>query len=196
MCVANVNNYCLKWGTRYSADYVNYLQYQLDDDLICITDDPTGVDCETMELPNVSTLWWNKMILFNEEFIKTPGVFYDLDVYIRNKVNWYQPEEYMKFLYTDWVDLKQLRRDTVDKMTMYCSINSSILCWDNNTRRQHIWDFYIQQRDKIEFSFSGIDTFIEHRFAQDYCLYGSGNVSSFYKNGSVGDVVLFEGAKC
>ena len=190
-----MNNYCLKWGTKYSADYVNYLQYQLDDDLICITDDPAGIDCQTIELPNVSTLWWNKMILFNEEFIKTPGVFYDLDIYLKDKVDWYEPERYMKFIYTDWVDLKQLQRDTINITHRYCSINSSILCWDQDTKRQHIWDFYCKYKDKVEWTYSGIDTFIEHRYPKDYVLYSDKNVSSFYKNGATGDVILFEGAK-
>lgn len=191
-----MKNYCLKWGTKYSADYVNHLQQQLDDDLICITEDPTGVECETMELPKVSTVWWNKMILFNEDFIKMPGVFYDLDMCIKNKVDLYQPGQYMKFLPTDWIDLKALKLDTMNFSHRFCSINSSILCWDKNTKRQHIWEYYLKNKFKIEWTYSGIDTFIEHRYPKDYMLYENQNVSSFYKNGSGGDIILFEGALC
>lgn len=191
-----MNNHCLKWGTKYSADYVNYLQYQLDDDLICITDDPSGVECETIELPEVSTVWWNKMILFNEEFIPDGGVFYDLDICIRNKVDLFQPEQHMKFIHTDWNDLEQMHLDLMNFRHKYCSINSSILCWDEGTKRQHIWEYYLKYKDKIEWTYSGIDTFIEHRFPINHSLYDNINVSSFYKNGSDGDIVLFEGALC
>jgi len=188
-----MKNYCLKWGSKYGPDYVNNLQDMLGEDIICITEDPTGLNCETIPLPKTSTKWWNKMVLFNEEFIKGPGVFYDLDIAIKNKVDWFKPDEYMKFLYTDWIDLKQLKDITVSKNHQYCSINSSIICWDENTKRQEIFDYYIKHKEKIEFTFSGIDTFIEHRFPDKYCLYDNVNVSSFNKNGTSGDVVLFEG---
>lgn len=190
-----MKNYCLKWGTKYGSDYVNNLQNQLDQDIICITDDPTGLECESIDLPKTSVKWWNKMVLFNEDFIKGSGVFYDLDIAIKKNHDWFQPDEYMKFLYTDWVNLKQLKTDTVDKKTQYCSINSSILCWDETTKRQHIWDYYIKNQSKIEFSYSGIDTYIEHRHPRDYCLYNTGLVSSYYKNGTIGDVILFDGAR-
>ena len=42
---------CLKWGTRYSADYVNNLRAMVARNLtvahrfLCITDDPSGVEC-------------------------------------------------------------------------------------------------------------------------------------------------------
>lgn len=189
-----MRNYCLKWGSKYSADYVNYLSEQVDN-LICITEDPTGVNCETIELPSLSTVWWNKMILFNEEFIPGAGVFYDLDLYIKKPVDAFQPDKYMKFLHTDWVDLDQLKLHTMNFKQKYCSINSSILCWDENTQRQEIWDYYIRNKEKIEWTYSGIDTFVEHRFPQKYSLYDDLSVSSFYKNGSHGDVVLFEGLK-
>jgi hypothetical protein len=191
----NLKNYCLKWGTKYGPDYVNNLQDQLQQDVICITDDPTGLNCDSIELPKTSVKWWNKMVLFNEDFIKGPGVFYDLDMAIRKNHDWFQPDEYMKFLYTDWLGLKQLKQDTVDKKHKYCSINSSIICWDERTKRNHIWEYYQKHKEKIEFSFSGIDTFIEHRFPNDYNLYDTGLVSSYYKNGSSGDIILFDGER-
>lgn len=191
-----MKNYCLKWGSKYNYEDVNNLHRMLDGDLICITDDPSNILCETIPLPKISTKWWNKMIFFNEEFISTPGVFYDLDIHIKRKLNWFQPDQYMKLLYTSWVDLEQLRNDTIDKKTQYCSINSSIMCWDENTQRQEIWDYYIKHKDKIEFSFSGIDTFIEHRFPDKYSLYETNRVSSYYKNGIQGDVILFDNEPC
>lgn len=187
--------YCLKWGNRYNADYVNYLQEMLNSDLVCLTDDPHGLKCEIKILPAISTKWWNKMIFFNEDFIDSPGVFYDLDIYFKKPIDLYQPAEYMRLLFTDWIDLHKLKEHTVDKKHQYCSINSSIMCWDSSTKRQHIWDFYRAHKDKIEFSFSGIDTYIEHRFPRHYTFYEDLNVSSFYRNGSSGDIILFEGVK-
>ena len=189
-----MNNYCLKWGTKYSADYVNHLAYQLGGNLICVTDDPLDVECETIPLP-ASDLqkWWNKMYFFNEELFPNPGMFYDLDVYIKEIP---EPEfnENITLIYTDWNDLKLMRRDLMNFSHKFCSINSSIMCWDENTKRQQIFDYYIKYRDRIEYQYGGIDTFIEHRFPYSYNLFQGLSVSSFYKNGSDANIILFEGA--
>ena len=44
-----VNILCLKWGTRYGADYVNYIYRGVKAHLnrpfrfVCVTDDPSGL---------------------------------------------------------------------------------------------------------------------------------------------------------
>lgn len=87
---------CLKWGTKYSADYVNYLYASikrnttLDFNFTCFTDDPTGVHCNTHPLPSGLDGWWNKLYLFSSE-IPFPThariVYIDLDSVITGNVD-------------------------------------------------------------------------------------------------------------
>ena len=68
------------------------------------------------------------------------------------------------------MDLKQLDIDTIGNKQRYCSINSSILMWNQITKRHHIWEYFIENKNKIMHIFTGIDSFIEHIFPNDYEL--------------------------
>jgi hypothetical protein len=110
---------CVKWGRRYSADYVNILAGMCRRNIsadtayrfICFTDDATGIDAgiELRPLPEGVERWWNKLALF------APGafddgervLFFDLDTVITGPIdellaydgpfagleNVYEPEE-------------------------------------------------------------------------------------------------------
>jgi hypothetical protein len=194
-----MNFYCIKHGTKYSAEFVNKLNNMIgrhwigEYKLYCITEDSEGVVCDTIELPNYGLeKWWTKICLFDESFLQE-GIFLDLDIIIRDNINWmFEPSEEMKFLYTDWVNLEQLHKDTVSNRTRYCSINSSVLCWNKETKRQYIFDDFMKNKDKILFSFTGIDSFIEHRHKYD--LYATGKAYSYHKSLGTGleSVVLFD----
>ena len=64
----------VKWGTKYSADYVNILFDMIERNLpsdfgkkfVCFTEDPTGLDesIEVRPLPGDLVGWWNKLYLF------------------------------------------------------------------------------------------------------------------------------------
>lgn len=74
--------YCLKWGTKYTANHVNALASRVrrfsDARLVCWTDNPDGVECETWPLPGVPLKgWWWKVWLFS---LERPFLFLDLDV--------------------------------------------------------------------------------------------------------------------
>jgi hypothetical protein len=85
-----LNVVCVKWGTKYSTDYVDRLyasvEKNLPDDLnyqfYCITDD---------DVPGVITIppakdwgtWWQKMNMFNREIMpRGPTLYLDLDIVI------------------------------------------------------------------------------------------------------------------
>lgn len=202
-----MNFYCLKVGTKYNFEFVNKLNNMIsrnwpgDFTLNCITEDTFGVECNTIKMPEFRGFelqkWWNKIVLFDQNFIKTPGVFFDLDIIIRGDISWtYQPSLYTKFLLTDWVDLEQLKKDTINLRNRYCDINSSVLCWDENTERHEIFKNFISNREKITFSYSGIDTYIQHRWPKKFECYEdvSGKVNSYHKKELVGDesIILFD----
>ena len=82
-----------RWGATYTAEHVNRLARQLPIPLVCITDDPTGIECEAMplwsdlaDLPGPIVSCWRRLKLFDPEAQATlPGdrwLVLDLDVTI------------------------------------------------------------------------------------------------------------------
>lgn len=101
--VANVA--CMKWGTRYGADYVTRLHSALKRNLtmplhlVCFTDDPTGIpdDIECQPLPEITlpedVRWtpWRKISMWQADL---PGfnrgddvLFLDLDLVITGSMD-------------------------------------------------------------------------------------------------------------
>jgi len=174
-----MNFYCVKVGSRYTDEFVIKLEsmisrcYDSAYTLNCITDSNTLPNyINTIQIPDYGLeKWWAKMVLFDESFV-SEGIFFDLDILLNgNLATLYSPEDRMKFLHTDWVDLDILKQHTIGNKQRYCSINSSVLVWDKDTKRQHIWEYFIENKEKIMHVFTGIDSFIEHRFPNDYTLY-------------------------
>ncbi len=94
---------CIKWGTRYGADYVNRLwsmirrQSHRDTRLVCFTDDPAGIDpavavhpLPTINIPDrVAWTPWRKLSLWQSPLADLQGdvLFSDLDVVITGSVD-------------------------------------------------------------------------------------------------------------
>lgn len=98
------NIICMKWGTRYGADYVNRLASMVRSHLsqpfrfVCFTDDPTGIDTATyprgtvelrelpaMELdPSLPERGWRKLTVLGERLSDLAGraLFLDLDLVV------------------------------------------------------------------------------------------------------------------
>lgn len=82
---------CVKWGTKYSAEYVNKLQASvrrhlqgIEHGFFCFTEDPQGVEGETRPLPENSwTGWWHKAsALFSGHLEKHIPSRYERIVYL------------------------------------------------------------------------------------------------------------------
>lgn len=82
-----------KWGQSYTAAHVNRLARQLPIPLVCITDDPTGIECETRplwpdhaDLPAPIVSCWRRLKIFDPATqAMLPGdrwLILDLDVTI------------------------------------------------------------------------------------------------------------------
>ncbi len=98
------NVLCLKWGTKYSAEYVNKLHSMVERHLslphrfVCLTEDETNINPQVECLPLLSdnlTGWWNKLSIFQEEVhdLKGPTVFLDLDVVITGNIDFLFTEQ-------------------------------------------------------------------------------------------------------
>ena len=115
-------------------------------DFHCITEDPEkniNKNINIIPLPKGALeKWWWKMWLFNEEWLKLDdSVFFDLDIIIQDNFN-IEYNKNIKLLYTDWIDCAQMRQDVLCKHYQYCDINSSIISWNKNTERHHIWKIF------------------------------------------------------
>lgn len=113
----------LKWGNKYSSEYVNILHrrfqtYLSNCDFVCYTDNPNGLheSIEWLPLPTDTGLygWWFKLWILAQDHPGT-NIFFDLDVLIRTRCE--------RFLAQDsrlWI-IKNGRRT-----------NSSVMSWQNS----------------------------------------------------------------
>ncbi len=94
---------CMKWGTKYGADYVNRLYHMVSRHLtlpfqmVCLTDDDTGiipaVNCypiPELSLPEgLPERGWKKLTTFKPELYDLNGValFLDIDIVITDNID-------------------------------------------------------------------------------------------------------------
>ena len=155
-------------------------------DFHCITEDPEkNIDKNINIIPlpkgNLEKWWW-KMWLFNEEWLTLDNcVFFDLDIIIQDHLT-IEYDENVKLLYTDWVDCEQMRQDVLCKHYQYCDINSSIISWNKNTKRHHIWEDFQKNQEMITFLFHGIDNYINYRHKESYSPYKNNTAYSYSTN--------------
>lgn len=138
------NVVCLKWGTKYSADYVNRLfnmvnrNTTLEYNFYCITDSAEGLDpkIEVKMISDISLVgWWYKLMIFKEDFydIKGTSIFLDLDVVITSNIDelfTFEPDEFKIIK-----DLKEGYNSSVFRLKM-----GSL---------PHIWDDFLKNKDEI-----------------------------------------------
>lgn len=94
---------CVKYGTKYGANYVNRLasmvrrQSSVDVDFFCLTDDPAGLEVgiRTLPLPRMNILgqdisgWWQKLAMFREKIDELGShlLYFDVDVVITGSID-------------------------------------------------------------------------------------------------------------
>lgn len=85
----------VKWGGKYPSSYVEKLHRAVARNLtlphrfVCLTDDPTGLTCETAPLPSGLLGWWNKLAVFRPEARELADwiLMLDLDVVITGSMD-------------------------------------------------------------------------------------------------------------
>ena len=94
-----INVVCLKWGSKYSADYVNKLyssilrNTSLSIKFHCFTEDRAGLNSNitvhSLPYSNIES-WWNKLYLFSDKIDIPVGetIFYiDLDTLVTSNID-------------------------------------------------------------------------------------------------------------
>lgn len=184
----------VKTGTKYTADDVNVLHDSLkpyfDLPFFCYTDDPTGVNCETIPVfkrPNLWK-WWNKLSMFRKDFpVKGEMLFFDLDTVVNS-----DPSEFIgwgdrpRFVKAHWKDDLFAREHAYETW-----MNSQVITWRSD-RCFHIWDLFIENADYYQRKYAGIDRFIWHEEIF-HTTFPTDLVHSFkYEQGKNAPITTFE----
>lgn len=139
---------CLKIGTTYSPEYVNNLYHAIrkhtDDDFLCFTDDPTGVDpgviCYEMK-PRESEGWWptwSKIEIFGRNEIEKyhKKVYFDLDLVIQGDIKCILEHD------ADWAVIRSVWKG-VKFRTLHLNepqYNTSVMVWKDISWIYRRWE--------------------------------------------------------
>lgn len=155
------NVICIKWGTKFGAEYVNSLYKMVEKNLtiphrfVCFTDDTNGIDpnVETFPLPTLDDEGlpekaWKKLGLFTSQLGDLQGraLFLDLDIVIRDNIDDFFKAEGEFLIIKDW----DFEKDIIG--------NSSVFRFEVNKYPEIIENFYkegktIRERYKNEQAF-------------------------------------------
>ena len=161
-----MNILCVKWGTKYSSEYVNKLYNMVlkncngqPFDFYCYTDNPSDLksNIKTVNINSDLKDWWPKLDLLNI-FNKDTNIFFDLDVIILNPLEKLFSVKTRTFsvLYSQWKE-GYLMPSVKEKFpTLY---NSSIMKWEGN-QGKIVYDYFQKNKEMILFKYQGIDRYL------------------------------------
>jgi len=130
---------CIKHGKKYSSEYVNILHRMvkrnitLDYQMVCLTDDPRGIDPEvvTYSLPKDLGGWWVKPYMYSKDLpIQGTILYMDLDVVLSGNIDklfTYHPGK--------WCVIRDFTRAMRPKWAKY---NSSVVRFQTG-QLDHVW---------------------------------------------------------
>lgn len=142
----SANVVCLKWGSKYSSEYVNRLYSMvkrtltLEHRFVCVTEDPaglaSGIEVKPIEEPEL-TGWWHKITLFKRRIydLEGPILFLDLDLVIIGHLDRFFEHAGRFCIIDDW----NPRR---------ISYNSAVFRVDIGAYSE-VWDEFYQNRQEI-----------------------------------------------
>lgn len=136
-----INIVCLKWGTKYSPEYVNRLYYGVRRNLTipfafhCFTEDSGGFDEDVVVHPlphrNIGEEvagWWQKIYLFAPDNGLSGRVFYlDLDTLIVGNIDHLVTTPQPLVVLRDFMNLQNN------------NMGSGVMAW-NQEEVSHLWD--------------------------------------------------------
>ena len=165
-----LNILCVKWGTKYSSDDVNRLQrnvkryLQVPHKFYCYTDDPIGLECDYLPITSDLEIYWNKLAMFQKDFVEGTCLYFDIDVVIQNNIDHITDHlsDNLTMVRAYW------KGDTVTqdasphinhRWDMY--VNSSCLLWKAESLN-NIWEYFDADADYYMLKYKGIDRFLFH----------------------------------
>lgn len=190
-----INVVCVKWGTKYSPEFVNKLYAMVkrnmcgvEFDFYCYTDNGEGLYPQIKTVPIQSDLigYWPKIELF-KLFDKDTNIFFDLDVIILNPLERLLSVKTrtVSILYSQWKEGFLLPHKQAKPENKYpTQYNSSIMKWQG-TQGYEIYNYFQQHKDMILFKYRGIDRYLYHEPVQ-VDLLPTGIAYSYWKGARYG----------
>lgn len=163
------NVVCMKWGTKFSVEYVNILASRVRKNLsgdvrfVCFTDDARGLSSlvEPLALPEMSGLdgrperGWRKLTLFQEKLADLEGdaLFLDLDVVIADSLDPFFETSDEFCIIEDW-NLKGTKIG-----------NSSVFKFKIGARPD-VLDYFLKNRERVYSEFRNEQAYLSWAIAQ------------------------------
>ena len=176
-----MNFICIKWGDKYTPDYVNNLfrmvqkNYTKPFTFTCYTDDTEGLECDTHPIPDDGVLhpkyWFGKeaycwdrakFLVFNsKEWLGYEGkwCYFDLDIIIQNNIDEIDAlAEKPRIIHSNWQDpaLKHVRLFIDMRGTFY---NSSMMLWNEEQAKNIYYDVLIDDEMIFTTFYKGSDNY-------------------------------------
>ena len=180
----NLNVLCIKWGNKFSADYVNKLYNMVRRNLalpcrfVCLTDNSAGLNpgIDTADLHGGFDYCWNKLELFRPGLFSGEDVclYFDLDVVITAPLDdlvLFQPQDSFVGLH-DWYrsrvpryNSSVMRFKSGAHTVLYDSLRAKLA--DGRVRWAREYDEYLRSNDKVvlwegEKRYAGDQEWISH----------------------------------
>ncbi len=171
---------CLKWGDKYSADYVNVLANMVARNttvpyaFVCFTDNSNGIQAgiRVLPLPNLPiTGWWYKPYFFCPQLpIKGNLLYFDLDVIIFNNIDnlfTYNPDyfciirDFNRHLRPDWKKM-----------------NSSVFRLRSGTQ-EHVWTQFEKDNFVVTKRLHGDQDWIFNQVRDTFCFWPDEWIQSY-----------------
>jgi len=190
-----INVMCVKWGEKYSAQFVNKLFNMVQKNICghaftfyCYTENSKDINPSIKIIPMQTDLtqYWPKLELF-KLFRRDTNIFFDLDVIIL------QPMERLlsvktrtvSILYSQWKEGFLLPHKKAKPENKYpTQYNSSIMKWQDN-QGDEIYNYFQKNKDMILFKYRGIDRYLYHEPVQ-IDLLPTGIAYSYWKGAKYG----------
>ncbi len=164
---------CMKWGTKFGADYVNRLYKMVKKNttlpfvFICFTDDKNGIDTEieTRNLPamdldeSLPERGWRKLSILKNDFpdLNGSGLFLDLDIVIRDNIDDLLKTDNEFVIIKDW----DFPNDIIG--------NSSVFKFEFN-KHNDVYEYFINNIDEIRKKFRNEQAYLSYKMYEKNIL--------------------------
>lgn len=199
--MASLTVACLKWGTKYGAEYVTKLRSMCTrnlpaHDFVCVTEAPVdGIECRPLlcDLPT----WWSKIGLFRPGAFAGDVLYLDLDVVITDRLDGLvallEQDRSKLWALDDFSYSLRRPRQAIDPATRRLlggagTVNSSVMLWHGDACRA-VWEKF--DRAKMD-ELHGDQNWITQALWPAINLIPEQWASSF-KYGGLGAVRVFHG---
>jgi len=162
---------CLKWGDKYSAEYVNKLHAMVkrnltvDYEFVCFTENPNnlnpGVVVKDLELLAGIEGWWYKPIFFNPDLgLNGTILFLDLDMIVFRNM-----DRLFSYMPGEFIIIRDFNRHVVGDS--YDKFNSSIFRLETG-QHSHVYHDYMADKQSISRRFQGDQDWLRYAIKNNY----------------------------